>query len=163
MDYTEKEYPVFTMFEDQWALATAGTIDDYDGCTIGWGSLGNIWNNKRKIVTIYVNPSRLTSRYLLKNEYFTVSWFPEQYKKDLRTLGTKSKRDGDKFALTELTPTAHGNTVIFPEASLTFVCRKLYQSQFDRSQLDASIADGIYENWEPHYQFIGEIVECIEQ
>lgn len=162
MNWKEESYPVFEMFEKQWALVTAGTLDNYDGCTIGWGSLGNIWNNERKIVTVYVNPSRYTSRYLLKNRYFTVSWFPEEYRDDLKILGSKSGRDGDKFALTKLTPYAVENGVAFKEAELTFVCRKLYESQFDRSKLDASIADGIYKHWEPHYEFIGEIVETIQ-
>lgn len=40
MEFRDKEYDVFRMLDKQWALATAGTLDDYDGCTIGWGSLG---------------------------------------------------------------------------------------------------------------------------
>lgn len=39
MEFRDKEYDVFRMFGKQWALATASTIEDYDGCTIGWGSL----------------------------------------------------------------------------------------------------------------------------
>lgn len=37
-----KEYPIFDMFKNQGALVTAGTMDSFDGCTIGWGSLGTI-------------------------------------------------------------------------------------------------------------------------
>ncbi len=35
-----KEYPIFDMFKNQWALVTSGTLESYDGCTVGWGVLG---------------------------------------------------------------------------------------------------------------------------
>lgn len=31
------------LFEKNWALVTAGSIEDYNSCTVSWGSLGNIW------------------------------------------------------------------------------------------------------------------------
>ena len=37
------------------------------------------------IVTIYVNPLRYTSEYLLKNDGFIVSFFEEKYRRDLLT------------------------------------------------------------------------------
>ena len=164
MDFRDKEYDVFRMFDKQWALATAGTIEDYDGCTIGWGSLGDIWGragNGRSIVTIYVNPMRYTSGYLLNNDMFTVSFFDEKHRKDLGILGTKSKRDVDKFAMTALTPQQHGQSVIFKEATLTFVCRKIYWDQFRAENLDKEIMEQIYSDRPLHYQFIGEIMEVI--
>ena len=165
MEFRDKEYDVFRMFDKQWALATAGTIEDYDGCTIGWGSLGDIWGragNGRSIVTIYVNPMRYTSGYLLNNDTFTVSFFDEKHRKDLGILGTKSKRDVDKFAMTDLTPQQHGQSFIFKEATLTFVCRKIYWDQFRAENLDKEIMEQIYSDRPLHYQFIGEIMEVID-
>ena len=78
MTFRDGQYDVFNMFDKQWALAAAGTVEDFDGCTIGWGSLGSPWglrSDGRLIVTIYVNPLRYTSEYLLKNDCFTVSFF----------------------------------------------------------------------------------------
>ena len=43
MNFIDKEYDVFRMFNDQWALATAGTIDNFNTMTIAWGSMGTIW------------------------------------------------------------------------------------------------------------------------
>ena len=40
MDFLKKTYNVFEMFNDRWALATAGSIDDYNTMTIAWGSMG---------------------------------------------------------------------------------------------------------------------------
>jgi len=42
MTYKEKDYRVFAMFEKDWALVTAGMIERFNSCTVGWGSLGNI-------------------------------------------------------------------------------------------------------------------------
>lgn len=167
MDFLTATDEVFNRFDKQWAIATAGTIDDFDGCTIGWGSVGSLWGfirQAKKVVTIYVNPLRYTSEYLLKNDYFTVSFFDKGYEKDLMTIGRKSGRDGDKFALTQFTPQAHDHTVIFKEAALTLVCRKVYWEQFNPQHVDPAIMKNIYErtNQPTHYQFIGEIVETIE-
>ncbi|MBR0136851.1 MAG: flavin reductase [Erysipelotrichaceae bacterium] len=163
MDYTTEKYNVFEMFSKQKALATAGSIDDYNCCTIGWGSLGNIWNRGTNIVTIYINPDRYTWEFCMKKDYFTVSFFPPEYHDDLMILGTKSGRDGDKVALTKLTPYSTGEAVAYEEAELTFVCRKLYQGEFLRENLAESISNGIYKDWRPHYMFVGEIVDVIRK
>ena len=85
MTITEKlkdmELDVFHMFDDQWALLTAGTTDKFNMMTISWGSLGTIWGgatNGKQIATVYVRPSRYTYE-LLRNEgeYFTISFFPK--------------------------------------------------------------------------------------
>lgn len=163
MEYNEKAYKVFEMFSKQKALATAGNIDDYNCCTIGWGSLGNIWDRGTNIVTIYINPDRYTWKYCMEKDYFTVSFFPEEYLPDLRILGTKSGRDGNKVALTKLHPVALENGVDYEEATLTFVCRKLYQGEFEREGLADKINNGIYKDWHPHYMFVGEIIDVIEK
>lgn len=163
MTFKDEKYDVFKMFAEQWALVTAGPKDHYNTCTIGWGSLGNIWGHDRDIVTVYVNPDRYTSEFLLNEEYFTVSFFAEEYRDDLQLLGSKSGRDADKIALTKLTPKFLENSVTFEEAELTFVCHKLYQNQFAREGLADDINNGIYKNWAPHYEFIGEIIDVIRK
>ena len=165
MDYTQEKYKVFDMFNCGWALASAGNMEDFDGCTIGWGSLGDIWggiDHGKMIATIYVNPIRYTCEYLMSNDYFTVSFFPDEYKKDLGILGSRSGRDFNKFGMTRLTPYALGESVAFEEASLTFLCRKLYWNQFDRTHMTPDVAE-IYASpdFPPHYEFIGEIVDVV--
>ena len=166
MNFREKSYPVFELFNEHWALATAGTLEDYNTMTIAWGSMGTIWgppHKGRPIVTIYVSPARYTHEYLEKNDYFTVSFFPEQYRRDLALLGSKSGRDGDKVAETALTPVAASHGVDFAQAELTFVCKKLYAHQFEKERVPAEVADWIYTRVPPHTMFIGEVVDVIER
>ncbi|EJP21585.1 flavin reductase-like protein [Peptostreptococcaceae bacterium AS15] len=167
MEFFDKKYEIFKMFNRQWGLATAGNIQDFDGCTISWGSLGDLWgeiDNGRYIVTIYIHPDRYTHKYLQSNDYFSVSFFDKNYKSDLGILGTESKRDGDKFALTSLTPVEKSNTVIFEEANLTFICKKIYYEQFNVKNIAPDVLVNIYTGGkEPHFQYIGEIVDVIDK
>ena len=166
MDFTKKAYNVFEMFNDRWALATAGDIEDYNTMTIAWGSMGTIWGSPHKgkpILTVYVSPARYTYSYLEKNGYFTVSFFPEAYRKDLGILGSKSGRDGDKVALTSLEPVSIEHGVDFKQAELTFVCRKLYSHQFEKDQVPPEVASWIYKSMPTHTMFIGEVVDVIER
>ncbi len=129
--------------------------------------MGEIWglpNQSRPIITVYVNPLRFTADYLLRHEYFSVSFFPKEYRKDLAILGSKSKRDTDKFALTSLTPQEHSVTIIFAEANLTFICRKLYWEQFNPEHLADDVRAFYAEHDHPtHYEFIGEVKEVIDK
>ena len=161
----ELNVDVFNIFDKQWALVTAGTLEDYNTMTISWGSLGTLWapaNQGKPIATIYVKPVRHTYKYLNDNEYFTLSFFDEKYRRDLMTLGTKSGRDGDKVALTDLHAKAVAHGVSFEEAKLTLVCRKLYQQDFQREGIPAEVVKMFYESEEPHRMYIGEVIEKLQ-
>ena len=114
---------IFEFFDKQWALLTAGDADKYNMMTISWGGLGTLWN--KPVATVYVRTSRLTHDYMDDNEYFTVSIFPESYKKTLSVLGSKSGREMDKMHVDGLTAVSAGESVTFKEAEITLVCRKL--------------------------------------
>lgn len=55
--------------------------------------MGTIWGPAKKgkqILEVFLRENRKTSDVLLKSDYFTVCFFPEEYRKDLLTLGSKS-------------------------------------------------------------------------
>lgn len=153
----ELELKIFEAFNDRWALVTAGPLDDYNTMTISWGGLGTLWG--KSVATVYVKPIRYTHRFLDKNEYFTLSFFPPEYKKDLATLGRLSGRDGDKVAQTSLTPKAMGPAVGFEEAELTLLCKKIYRQDMTTDTMPAEVIAASYTEEAPHTIFIGEVVE----
>lgn len=164
IDFVNNRYDVFKMFNEQWALVTAGNMQDYNTMTIGWGSLGTIWgpvNKGKQIVTVYVSPARYTYEYLEKNDYFTISFFPEQYRRDLGYLGSHSGRDGDKVAKTKLTPVGVDAGVTFQEAELTFVCKKLYADSFDGERAPEWMRNVVYKQIPAHHFYIGEIEKAL--
>lgn len=175
-NFKEKEYKVFEMFDKQWAIVTAGSMEHYNSCTIGWGSLGNIWGHAGKscpIVTVYVHPARYTSEFLENSDTFTVSFYPESCKKALGYMGSHSGRDGDKAVAAGLTPVEIGQGVTYKEANLTFLCKKLYQHQFPKEDIAPEIqgyyasSPNVYPDfkggWQPHIVFVGEIIEVQDE
>ena len=175
--FETKDYKAFTMFENRWALVTAGTLDNFNTCTVSWGSMGNIWGPNGgdiSTVTVYIHPARYTQEFMAKYDTFTVSFFSESYRKALGYLGSHSGRDKNKVANSGLTPVVAGDGVTFKEAELTFVCKKLYEHQFDEAYLAEKVKDyyasnpAVYtqaghDRWEPHYMYIGEVVDAIGQ
>lgn len=156
-NFIDKEYDVFKMFNERFALVSAGNIDDFNCMTLGWGMMGNIWGHPGSALTIYVSPNRYTWNYIDKNDYFIVSFFPEEYKKDLAYLGSHSKRDGDKISHTKLTPIDSKYGVTFKEACLTFICKKAYTHQFELDKTPDFMQENLYKKIEPHYSIIGFI------
>ena len=159
-NFIDAKYDVFKKFHQQLAVITCGGIEDFRCMTIGWGAMGNVWGHPGATITVYVNPARYTFAYMQQKEYFTVCFFPEEYRRDVMTLGTKSGRDGDKVALTGLTPKALENGVGFEQAELTFVCKKLYGGQFELEKTPEQIRNSIYTKFEPHYFYIGSIEDA---
>ena len=148
------------VFDQEWALVTAGTEGSYNTMTISWGGMGTLWG--KPVATVYVKPIRYTHQFLDANEYFTVSFFPEQYKKALGVLGTLSGRDGDKVAAAGLTPVYLDRAVTFQEARVTLICKKLYRQDMDVSAMPQDVVSTYYTTEAPHTIFIGEVIGMME-
>lgn len=167
-NFTTAGFDVFSLFNDRWALATAGTLENYNTMTIGWGTMGTIWGPPKKgkqIIEIFLRENRKTAEVLLNSEYFTVCFFPEEKRKDLGLLGSKSGRDvPEEISLTSLTPKALGEAVGFEEATLTFVCKKIYTHKMLHEEVPEEVRNTLYANGNPiHYVFMGEIVDVFGQ
>lgn len=145
-----------------WALVTAGTEQDgWNTMTIGWGEAGVLWS--LPTVTVYVHPWRYTHQFMLDNDYFTVQLFDNEYKPDLGILGSRSGRDGDKVALTRLTPKPIEHVMTFEEATTTLVCRKIYTHAIDLDAMAPDIRErlGAFYAKEGHTVFVGELVDVL--
>ena len=99
------------------------------------------------MATIYIRPQRYTKKFLDENNYFTLSFYPEQYRDALRLCGSKSGREIDKVEATGLTPCYYEKAPYFEEAKLVLVCRKVAVSAFEPSQfLDSGIMQNYAQN-----------------
>lgn len=151
---------VLNVFEKEWALATAGTKENYNTMTIGWGGLGTLWN--KPVATIYIRPNRYTYDFLESNDYFTVSFYDAQHKKALGVLGSKSGRDCDKIALAGFSPKEAGESVTFEEAQVTLLCKKIYFQDMDMAQIPEDVKSKFYDNEPVHRMYIGQVVDIIK-
>jgi len=158
VDITKLSIQAVDLWTKQGLLLTAGTIEDCNMMTIGWGSIGCMWS--KPFIQVVVRPTRHTLAYMERSDSFTVCGFPAKYREDLQTLGTISGRDGDKLGKTGLT--LKKSTVVaspsYNEASLILECRKMYWQDFDPSHfIDKSIS-AQYPKRDYHRVFFGEIV-----
>ena len=124
----------FTRIGDDWMLITAanseGTVNTM---TASWGCAGILWN--KPVAICFIRPQRYTYAFTEDSDTLTLSFFPAGgYRNALRYCGTKSGRDGDKFAATGLTveKTAEGTPYV-GEANLVLVCRKLYADDLNEN------------------------------
>ncbi len=150
---------VFTLFDRDWALLTAGTAGHYNAMTISWGGLGTLWS--KPVATVYVKPVRYTHEFMEANESFTIGFYPEQYRRALGLLGSLSGRDCDKIAQAGLTPNFLKNAVTFKEASVTLVCRKIYRQDLDISSVPCEVVADYYASEAPHTMYVGEVVDIL--
>lgn len=152
---------VFGIYDKEWALLTAGTKESYNTMTISWGGMGTLWS--KPVVTVYVKPIRYTHEFMEENDYFTVSFYPEQYRNPLLLLGTKSGRDGNKVAEAGLTPVFLDKSVTFEEARVTLLCKKIYRQDLDTAAMPADVINSFYTEEAAHTMYIGEVVKILKE
>ena len=151
---------IFSAFNDDWALLTAGTKDGFNTMAISWGGLGTLWS--RPVATVYVKPIRYTHDFMDGGEYFTVSFFDKKYQRDIAYLGSHSGRDGDKLARTALTPKYLESAVTFEEAKTVLLCRKIYSQELELERIPADAVSDYYTEEAPHTMYVGEVVDIIK-
>lgn len=147
------------MISNDWALLTAGKSDDFNTMTVSWGGIGELWN--KDVCFVFVRPQRYTYEFMEKNDYFSLSFFGGEYKKELGVCGSKSGRDIDKMAETGFIPVNLGEATGFEQAKVNVVLKKLaYQDMKPDGFVDESIMNN-YANNDFHRVYVGEIVKVV--
>ncbi len=148
------------LFDRQTLLLTCGDFSqsDFNTMTIGWGSIGTMWN--RPYVSVVVRPTRYTFEFFQRYEDFTVSAFPPEFRYDMAYLGSHSGRDSNKLKETLLTPVASQKVKSpgFAQSELTIECKTVYSSVFDPANFLDPTLDKNYPEKDYHHVFYGEIV-----
>ena len=156
------EQNVFSLIGDQWMLITAGTQEKCNTMTASWGGLGVIWGAPS--ATCYVRPQRYTKEFLDREEYFTLAFFPEEYRKQLSLCGSKSGREVDKVKECGFTvKTAACGAPYFEEAELVLVCRKRFAQEMDPDNIPQDVKEKFYPQKDYHTLYIGEIVQVLKK
>ena len=152
---------VFELFKTNWGLVTAGDSDGFNTMTVSWGAVGELWG--KDMATIYIRPQRYTEEFLNKSDYFTISFYPLDMKKQIHGVcGSKSGRDVDKVKECGITPCFDENAPYFKEAQLVLVCKKVAKAKFDPCDfIDGSIDGSWYPDKDYHYVYYGEIEKVL--
>jgi len=149
---------VFRLIGDDWVLITAGSIQSYNTMTASWGFMGILWN--KPVATCFIRPQRYTLGFIEGSDYFTLSFFSDEYRHILSFCGSRSRRDHDKAKETGLIPvnTERGN-VTFLQARLVLECRKLYTDNIKEDNFVVKeLISKNYPGKDFHKFFLGEVV-----
>ena len=153
---------VFSLIGDKWMLITAGTAQSCNTMTASWGGLGVIWG--APAATCYIRPQRYTKEFVDREEYFTLTFFGEEYRKALALCGSKSGREVDKVKECGFTvKTAACGAPYFEEAELVLVCRKRFAQEMDPANIPADVKEKWYHQEDYHTLYIGEIIEVLKK
>ena len=146
---------VFERIGKQWMLITAGREESFNTMTASWGSMGILWG--KNVAFVFVRDHRHTFKFMEENEFYTLSFYGEEYREALQICGTLSGRDVNKPEKAGLTPAYDEKTTWFNEAEMVITCRKLYRHKIDPNELVDSSITGIYPQNDYHYMYVGEI------
>lgn len=142
-----------------WMLVTSGTKESFNMMTASWGFAGYMWG--LPATAIVIRPTRHTKTFIDTAHNYTLSFYPDKYKKILQTLGTKSGRDINKMTESGLTPMQlPTGDISFEEATLSIACRVMFQQKLDEGGF---IDPSLFPKWYPkgsddlHTLYIGEI------
>ncbi|MBP1737478.1 MAG: hypothetical protein H6Q60_1359 [Oscillospiraceae bacterium] len=160
IDVKTIEPNVFSQIGDQWMLITAGTHEKCNTMTASWGGLGVLW--AKNVATLYIRPQRYTYEFLEANGTFTLSFFGEDYRKELALCGSRSGRELDKIGQCGFTvEISDDGAPYFAEAKLVLVCKKLYYQDINPANFcDPSLVEH-YSNNDYHRMYIGEIIQAL--
>ena len=113
---------VFTLVGKDFTVITAGKEDHYNSMTASGGGMGMLF--KKPTTWCILQANRYTLEMIQKEQTYTLSYFPHEYKEQILFLGSKSGRDSDKMKEVELTSvqTPSGN-MSFKEARLIIECQ----------------------------------------
>ena len=148
------------LWKKKWFLLSSGDFqkNHFNTMTVAWGYFGIMWNKPMAVVV--VRPGRFTYELMEHYKDFTLTAFDNRFKKDLNLLGTKSGRDGDKIAETNLTPCAASviESPAFQEAELIVECKKVYADDFKPENFIDDTIEKNYPLKDYHRMYFGEVV-----
>lgn len=147
---------IIKMLEMDWMLITAGNDSQFNMMTASWGGLGRLY--ERPTATCFIYPTRYTYQYMEKGDYYTLSFYTEAYREQLKYCGSNSGKDTDKVKATGLTPiTTPNGAKAFAEAWLIIECKKMVSQTLTP---EALVDEKVKEEWigkQLHKMYIGEI------
>ncbi|MDZ7316260.1 MAG: flavin reductase [candidate division KSB1 bacterium] len=160
IDLRNLDFNAFEIWQGQGLLLASGDYAQrhYNAMTIGWGAFGILWGKPAAFV--FVRPTRFTFQFMEQYPTFSISAFSKDYASALHIMGTRSGRDGDKFAAASLTVIPSGRIAApsFAEAEWTAECRTIFRQDIEpKGFLDKEI-EAFYPRQDYHRLYVGEIL-----
>lgn len=158
--YTDYVVPFLNQLP-QGAFLTVKSGDKTNTMTIGWGTIGHIWN--KPVLSVLVRYSRYTYELIKNAADFTVSVpLNKELQRALALAGTRSGRETDKFRECQLSaaPSPKVNSPYIGECGLIYECKIVFRQKMEAEYLNKDLREKFYKDDDWHEIFYGEIVGC---
>lgn len=146
------------------AFLTVALGDKVNTMTVGWTTLGRMWN--KPICVVPVRFSRYTRQLIQEADSFTLSVpLDGNLREALAYCGSKSGRDVDKFRELDLKQRP-GTVVSSPGidgCDIIVECRVVHKQTLEPLNLAPEIKDKWYVDDDYHILFYGEVVKVYAQ
>lgn len=143
------------------AFLTVKEGNNLNTMTIGWATIGVIWN--KPVMMVAVRPVRHTFGIIEKAGNFTVTIPAGNMSREIAFCGSQSGRDVDKFEMCKL-ETMSARTVgspVIKTAGRHYECKIVYKTAMNPASLDKEY-EAFYPNRDYHTLYFGEILACYE-
>jgi|YNPMSStandDraft_1061717.scaffolds.fasta_scaffold06205_6 flavin reductase (DIM6/NTAB) family NADH-FMN oxidoreductase RutF len=160
---------LFDLIDNKWGLIFVGDLKENNIMTASWMSFGILWNYP--VVNIYIRPTRYTYNLIEKNDFFSVSFFNDNYNDKLKFCGTKSGRNINKVKECDFNLILkdffidRNKSFKFPiikEAEIIFICQKIYFQDIDKNNFLIPEINKNYNN-DYHRCYIGKILTVFKK
>lgn len=156
------QFNPFVKIGKEWMLISAADETRSDKkintMTASWGGVGVLWG--KNVFFCFIRPQRFTKEFADASYTVTLSFFDEEYRDALTFCGRVSGRNCDKIAEAGLSASLSNGAVIFDQARLTVVGKKLYAGYIDKNAfIDKSIIPACYKDEDYHMMYICEITK----
>jgi len=113
---------VFKLVGKDFFAVTAGKEEQYNSMIGSGGGLGMLF--KKPTTWCLIRADRYTLEMIQKEQTYTMSYFPNEYKEQVLFLGSKSGRDSEKMKEVDLTSIqTPSRDISFKEAGLIIECK----------------------------------------
>ena len=121
MDPEDLHDNIFKLVGKDFFVVTAGTKEHYNSMTASGGGLVLLF--RRPATLCILREDRYTLELMKEEQVYTISYFPDDYKKQVLFLGSASGRASNKMEVVDLSPIqTPSGTPTYAEARLVFEC-----------------------------------------
>ena len=116
----------------------------------------------KNVAVTVIRPQRYTKEFVESHDCFTLSFYPEEYKKGAFPLRQQIRPEIDKAEETGLIPVFDQAAPYFEQASLVLVCKKAVRpADGPGGFVDKALDSRWYPDKDYHKMFVGEVIKVL--
>ena len=160
VDFDQFEVNPFDKIGKDWMLVTAGNEEKANTMTASWGGMGVMWG--KNVVFVFIRDSRFTKEFIDREGRFSLSFPSEEYRKEMKFLGTVSGRDEDKIKEAGVHVAYHDGVPCIDEGKEILLCRVMSETPITKDEFkDEKIDAAWYADQDYHKMYIAEITDIL--